>query len=360
MAVIQPIVTAYRIPVFQELNRHFAVTLLSEKPDTDFGGDSDEFDFKHQSIPLTVLFGGRLEWQSGVLRYLIRYRPKYIIGYGAVRNLKFWIVLFVSRFLGIRFFVHTHGPYKFSTPSFVQKTMYRIITTWSSGMIMYAPICATAIKRILPKRWHKKIYIAENSLSIDRTEVAGTKSDPGGILFVGRLRERCGIELLLEAFELLNSNNAGLSLHIVGDGIEAAALNGLESRHVYHYGAVYDYGRLKEIALKCEIAVYPGDAGLSVLQYFALGLPVVIHDDIRAHMGPEPSYVEFGVNGLAFRRNDVQSLMNAMLRLLSNQQLRSSMSMAMETTYLNLTQPSLAERIVRIITVESRNDYEGS
>ena len=55
------------------------------------------------------------------------------------------------------------------------------------------------------------------------------------------------------------------------------------------------------------MGVYPGDAGLSVVTYLALGLPVVVHDDLYKHMGPEPSYVS-EENGKLFTRGDCESL----------------------------------------------------
>src|SRR5680860_1857230 len=70
---------------------------------------------------------------------------------------------------------------------------------------------------------------------------------------------------------------------------------------------VHDDSRIAKISRSCRTACYPGDAGLSVVHFFGLSLPPIVHDDITTQQGPEPSYVENDVNGFVYEKSGGES-----------------------------------------------------
>ena len=68
---------------------------------------------------------------------------------------------------------------------------------------------------------------------------------------------------------------------------------------------------ISDISVECRFGAYAGYAGLSVLHYMSLSLPVIVHSSLTMHMGPEPYSVIDGYNGFNFKRLDVVSLISA-------------------------------------------------
>lgn len=105
----------------------------------------------------------------------------------------------------------------------------------------------------------------------------------GAILFVGTIEPRKGVEVLVEAFERLNSGGASYELDIVGQvGWKAEGILGRISSSSYAgrirvHGYVGDT-ELGELFNRASVFVYPSleeGFGLPVLEAMALGVPVV-------------------------------------------------------------------------------------
>ncbi|QWA09361.1 glycosyltransferase [Sodalis ligni] len=85
----------------------------------------------------------------------------------------------------------------------------------------------------------------------------------------------------------------------------------------------------------------------------ALGLPVIVHSNFHKHMGPEPSYVEDGVNGLLFSRNDAQDLSDKIVKLSLDRGLRNNLANGALTTFVKLTTDSMGSQILKILEENS-------
>ncbi len=347
LAIVQPYLTEYRRPVYDELAEDYEVTVLCDTANADFGDCAGDVGFRVHPIKMHQLFGGRLLRQPGVIRYLVSQRPQRVFCFGNPRNLTFWSILWICRLLGLQCFVHTQGPYKHQPPSLFQRITYFCIAVLCHRCIGYAPISAQAMTAILPRFLHRKIRFAENSYPIPAISMTN-RANSQHILFIGRLRPGCGIELLLEAMRLVWQTYPQAVLDVVGGGELAGLMQPPPSGIVYH-GTVYEHDAIAEIAGKCVLGVYPGDAGLSVLHYLALGLPVVVHDDITRHMGPEPSFIEFGKTGFGFTRDDRSSLAAAIEQALGQPARLAEMGAAARAAYDKLSNPSLAKRFAVIL-----------
>jgi glycosyltransferase involved in cell wall biosynthesis len=140
------------------------------------------------------------------------------------------------------------------------------------------------------------------------------------ILFISRLTAKARLSLLL--FALTNPSLSQVRLEVVGDGEEADALQaealalGLGSRVRWHGGTI-DEARIAAVANQCQIFVYPGEVGLSLIHAMAYGLPVIIHDDRWRH-GPEIAAFDCGMTGLTFKAGNVDSLVTTISEALSD------------------------------------------
>lgn len=129
------------------------------------------------------------------------------------------------------------------------------------------------------------------------------------LLFIGRLTNKSNILLLLKA--LCRSKNK-IVLHIIGDGELKESVTSYASEHnlnntVVLHGPVFKESDIAKIAVDCDVFIYPGSVGLSIIHGFNYGLPAIVHSDKSHHM-PEFAAFKDGYNGLSFNKDSVDSL----------------------------------------------------
>jgi len=159
---------------------------------------------------------------------------------------------------------------------------------------------------------------------------------PGLVLGVGRLVEKKGFDLLIEAVAALAPNHPALRLVLIGDGDERASLEvkaaalGIEDR-VTFTGAlpqerVADWLRRAELmAAPCRVGTDGNQDALPtvLLEAMGSGLPVV-----STPVAGIPEIVTDGVEGLLVPPEDTDGLAEAVGRLMSEPETRRAMSQA--------------------------------
>jgi colanic acid/amylovoran biosynthesis glycosyltransferase len=153
-----------------------------------------------------------------------------------------------------------------------------------------------------------------------RAGAAGVEAVPGRVLFVGRLVEKKGVPVLLEALRALDP--ATYTVHIVGDGpLRAALQSAAADLPVTFLGALHRTELAREYAAS-SVVVFPsvpaasGDQdGLPValLEALAAGRPVIASD----LPGLRDAIVD-GSSGLLFRAGDSAALQSALQRVLGD------------------------------------------
>ena len=147
---------------------------------------------------------------------------------------------------------------------------------------------------------------------------------PAEILFVGRLHEQKGVDILIRALSLVLDRRPAwrVRLRVVGDGPERASLEGLARElrvdgSVTFEGAHADVGPFLDAA---DLFVLPSRAeGLSnaLLEAMARGLPVVV-----SAIAANAEVVRDGGDGLLFDPEDPEHLASVLIRSLGAESLR--------------------------------------
>jgi glycosyltransferase involved in cell wall biosynthesis len=165
--------------------------------------------------------------------------------------------------------------------------------------------------------------VETSRLNADRTYQL---HDPVRLVFVGRLHEQKGVDVLLRSFADLRAHRPEqrLCLHLVGDGPLRARLVAIAqemdvSREVEFVGARND---VADLLYGSDVFVLPSRAeGLSnaLLEAMSIGLPVVAsrvpgNEDVIAH----------DHDGLLFTANDATSLTSELMRVLDDDRLREA------------------------------------
>ena len=176
---------------------------------------------------------------------------------------------------------------------------------------------------------------------VDADTFTPRESGEGGqptVLYVGRVEERKGVHVLLDAFErLISPRVPGARLRIVGPASywkrgDNGYYDTLSQRcganpRIDLRGPTYDDGELSEIYRTATVAVvpstFPEALGLTSLEAQASGVPVVVSD-----AGGLPETVSPGRSGFVFVNRNVEQLGELVVDVLGNQERRRSMALA--------------------------------
>lgn len=140
------------------------------------------------------------------------------------------------------------------------------------------------------------------------------------VLTIGRLTGKCKLDKLINVIENFEYNEFEVNLHVIGaNKQEFASFYGVseDSDNIIFHGGISDFDKIKEIAANCSLFVYFGDIGLSLIHAYALGLPVIVHDQYDKHM-PEIDAFNAAENGFTFSR-DSENALDQTLRCLIDQ-----------------------------------------
>lgn len=343
LLIIQEILPSYRVPVLEGIATitEGDVTVFTDYSSADFGTtDLNKNTFKHIKANWKKLFGiFKNDWKAFELR-----NTHDVVLHGA--DFKFftlWAFLFLNMFSNKKLYLNGQGGYK--KDGIIVDIVYTVALFLCDGYICYTEYSRKALKEKVPRFLHKKITVSDNTLFIKPNEKINS-SVSNTVFYIGRLREGCDIEILLEAAEI-----AGVHVNIIGAGDDEylAELKSKYSHLATFFGAVFSEDKQRDIAKNCFCGAYGGDAGLSVVHYMSLGLPVIVHRDISSHMGPEPSYVLDGINGLFFERGNVNDLAKKLRLLVKDKQIRELLADGALRSFEKLRTPSMSDKFVKIM-----------
>jgi glycosyltransferase involved in cell wall biosynthesis len=177
-----------------------------------------------------------------------------------------------------------------------------------------------------PKTSHK-IIIIKNAIPIKK-KLNSEENKIYDVIFVGRLERVKGVDLLLKAIQILKEkHHRNLRVAIVGDGSLMESLKKIALRygineHIDFLGVRKD---VLELMRKSLVFVLPSrweGFGLVLLEAMSVGTPIV-----ATKVGGIPEIIEDGKDGILVEPENPEELAKAILRLLSDVNLRSLISL---------------------------------
>lgn len=333
IAIVYQYVAHYREHIFERLlNNNFSktncsFTLFSDVKSNVPSIKTVDFNMKSQCWDWRVLRNhwilNKFLWQAGLLRDVAMNKEfDAVIFLGNVYYLSTWVGIVVSKLFGKRVILWTHGVRvkEHGLKSILRRFFYSL----ADGLLLYGE----RAKRILAQegRDPDSMRVVFNSMdygmalnlsefrSLANCEVL-EESDRLRIVFSGRLTYEKKVELLLEAVSHLKFP---FSLTIIGGGPALDKLRKLAAdldigRDVLFVGECYDQNVLAETFSSSHICVIPSAGGLSVLHALSFGVPVITDDDFSKH-GPEVEAIKVNQTGGLYKRGDVRSLAEEIVR----------------------------------------------
>ncbi|WP_413432836.1 glycosyltransferase [Crateriforma spongiae] len=274
-----------------------------------------EFGDKFHSLENRWFFS-RVLWQSGLLRLLASRRYDSVVFLGDPNFLSTWCCLVLSKFLGVKTYLWTHG--FIGSRSATKEIMAKLFFRLSDGLLLYGD---GAKSRLIDAGFRaEKIHVIYNSLDYE-TQKAIRLSLPADstfktrqhlfdeasypcLIFIGRLTYHKKLDQLIQLLSDLRLRGIVANLLLVGDGEARPMLEqrvhelGLAKR-VHFYGRTYDEHETGKLISCCDVCVSPGEIGLTAMHVMAYGTPVITHGNAAKQM-PEFEAVIDGVTGRLF------------------------------------------------------------
>lgn len=202
------------------------------------------------------------------------------------------------------------------------------------------------------KRVQKKTVIIPNSISIEKKERACFKDRENSIAFVGRFQiKQKRQDLMIKIFNEIAKEDPFVTLDFYGDGADEPVIKamvkrfGLDNRVIFH-GAVND---LFERIFKSKVYVLTSDyEGIpnSLIEAMALGIPCVSFD---CKPGGARFLINNGINGILVGYRDVCGAINAIRKLLNDEELSDKLGMEAQRIICTLNQDVINRKWVELI-----------
>jgi glycosyltransferase involved in cell wall biosynthesis len=312
----------YRIPIYSFLAEYlksdgFDFLVLSDGIQAD---NPHKIDFQCAETPLSTL---------SIARFVNERKIDIIIDFMGLRNLYlFPTYLFAKGIMRKKIIYWGQGCDLLDPKAPIKNLAYAIEQASSDAIILYAE----HLRKYIPTRLHKKIFVANNTLCIDYQGLPASVSKQSvlrqygittskNIICMGRMQKRKRIDVLVQALTLMNRSDVGLIL--VGPDTEGI-LDDIKGNNIYKLGPIYGDQKFHLLSAS-DIYCLPGAVGLSIIDAFHCGLPFVteIGDE-----SAEIMYLKDGVNGFAVQRGNIQDMAAKLTLLLDNDELRNNFSAA--------------------------------
>ena len=183
-----------------------------------------------------------------IARFLFKRKFNIIIDYMALRHFYLFPTYFITKLiLGKKMIYWGQGRDLLDKNAKFKNIAYTVEQAMSDAIILYAE----HLKKYIPERFHKKTFIANNTLCIDYqgflSEISKEKvfgkygiKTKKNIICMGRMQKRKRIDHLVEAVRYMNRPDIGLIL--VGPDPEGI-LDKITGDNIYKLGPIYGNDR---------------------------------------------------------------------------------------------------------------------
>lgn len=215
----------------------------------------------------------------------------------------------------------------------------KLIMKRAAACVFYSEMArAEWVKRGLPS---KRLFVALNTVDTDviRNHIYSMRAEALKVfkerehleekklvIFSARLQREKRPDVLIRAMQILVDRVPDVLGILIGDGPMKSELERLTARlgleeAVRFAGPVYDENMIARYFLSSKVGVIPAAAGLSLIHFFAYGLPVVVGDDMLSH-GPEIEALRPEINGYFCKNADPEDFANRIGDLLTGESKR--------------------------------------
>jgi glycosyltransferase involved in cell wall biosynthesis len=322
--IVQNYIPYYRIPVYNAIVRTYSIDLTVLHSGKAVA-ENNQLQFKE--IITDVKKFKQLNYQQGIIKHIKQNKYDVIIA--------IFDPLYINTVL-LYYYNHYFGKTKFiwwgignGRNEFLNSFRTKIIKH-ADALLLYDMYYDRFYKN-----FKKKIFSSRNTIEVKQPYKPQPTDVKDSFLFVGTLYADKIIEELLNAILILKEKD--FTCFIVGKGerksfIESfIATNNLQHK-VFLTGELKNEQDLLPYYKRAYASISPGQAGLSILQSFALGCPFVTRED--AYTGGERFNIKNGETGFLYKAGS-ENLANIMQQYLDDKTLSYQQGLKAYNYYIN-------------------------
>jgi glycosyltransferase involved in cell wall biosynthesis len=310
----------YRVSIYNYLSKYLAekgysLIVVSNGIDE---SNTHSIDFNYHQINLTA---------TNLFAKINQLKPAAVIFFVNLKNIYLFPVLLYAKLRSIKAIYWGPSRDMQDKNDRIKNFLYSLEHWLADAILLYTK----GVKQYIRPRFLHKTFVANNTLNTTLYDAIdndrqGTLAKYGiktkkNIIYMGRMQRRKRIGDLIQAFKKLDGTDIGVVL--AGPDSEGV-LDNLNEKNVYKIGPLYGEKAI-EILQSCDVCCLPGAVGLSIVDAFYCGLPLVTE---AVDHGPEIIYFKDGVNGFMVQKGDIEALTEKLNLLLSDNDLRTRFSKA--------------------------------
>jgi glycosyltransferase involved in cell wall biosynthesis len=371
VAIYQPVIPKYRIPLFTMLHFHsgYNIKVFASMRCPGYQVTAEK-DFQFRFNPVQAYgFGRGIFWQSRLRIPNCFKNGDVIVLSGMPKFLNLYPLIMAAkvRRIGIVWWGHGYSVGSRGWSVAIRQRIMRLVDV----ILLYTE--KEVVKYQQAGFSSDRLFATNNT--IDTSVIQSAKNDwtpqkitnfkksngilnTKNLLFCSRLEQKAELNIALTALSKLLTKDPKYRLFVVGDGKEKNRLvrkaQKLNIDYAVHWlGPIYNEFELAPWFLSSLLFVYPGSIGLSLLHAFAYHLPVITHDLDRLH-GPEFAALKNDVNGLVFKHGDPSDLASKIRSLSINNTKRVCMQKnAQATMHGEFSFESMVKRFIEALNAAS-------
>ncbi|MEZ8593277.1 glycosyltransferase family 4 protein [Vibrio splendidus] len=315
LVIIQEKLMHYRVGLFNILSEKYDLTVLTSKLEESIKKDEIFFELKYlesSSLNRFVIF-------KNLRDELDEVNPDVIISTFDLRLISVVKYFFVNKNKKLIWWGLDKG-----ASDIALKIKLKIANFISKPILFYSKHNMNEFRKLGLKS--NILFFANNTFPVGNTYNT-SRMEKKSILFVGSFDERKDLPTLIVSFKELSTRYHDIHLTLIGDGecfedIKLMISNLSLDTLVNVVGRINDSDQLARYYEESFVSVSYGQAGLSVLQSLAFGVPFITHKDSIS--GSEKHNIVDGHNG--FFVNSASELESRMELLLNNESIRIKIS----------------------------------
>jgi len=215
--------------------------------------------------------------------------------------------------------------------------LHKRVGTWKTQVNVFIALTQFAKDKYVEAGWPEDKIIVKPNFMADPFNGSDKLTKTGGYaLFVGRLSEEKGIDILLDAWK-----NIDLPLKLIGTGPFKQQLENNTQSNIEYLG-LKEKPEVLELIKNADFVVMPSTwyegFPMVLVEAFACGTPVIVSNigSMKEIVTPQ--------TGLQFNVGDPQNLQQQVKKMLSNQDEMSVMAVNARKEYLNNYVPSINKK----------------
>ena len=199
----------------------------------------------------------------------------------------------------------------------------------------------------------KRVFVVPEGLNFTPLSEVPEKEEFHVVVYAGRLKRAKRPDHAIKAFKIVKEKFQNAELWVIGDGPFRKDLERMAEEGVKFFGGLSNEDRRRLLA-RAWVLVNPSVRegwGLNVIEANALGTPCVAYDVVGLR-----DSVRNGETGLLVVDGDVETLADAIIKVLSDDGLREGLSRNAIKWARGFSWEKTAEELIRIINLVSMED----